>query len=331
MSSSGVSTRKDEEKKFSTSREFFSKVQNKPVKCADKVRETKFLNQESCGRKAFEDSKSSIMNLSNNKDFFISDKGTHYGIKSDQKSNKTNTRTGKDIKNGENSRNAEENKEIKDNFAEKHRESKVHFADGKQIENENRHEKEGIKNKELVEIKKNESFSKSKPVQPKLSKEIDGKNLRKVFNFDQLNLNSTKSNSVVTKGSNSLKNRDKLGTKQDQSRTVIKSRHRSSANQSSRSADKTYETSLKESGKRKRYEDFDDHHGLKNIPRSSKNKITKIKEKVVKTVEAKIPGNVINVRVLKVNGDKALVLKRRHTNQLFIRGDNVIMTAYDKF
>ncbi|XP_046855807.1 probable ATP-dependent helicase PF08_0048 [Xenia sp. Carnegie-2017] len=246
---------------------------------------------------------------------------------------KTNTRTGKDIKNGDNSRNAEENKEIKENFAGKHGESKVHFASDKQIENEyeNRHEKEGIKNKQLVEIKKNDSFSKSKPVQPKLSKEIDGKNLCKVFNFDQLNLNSTKSNSIVTKGSNSSKNRDKLGTKQDQSRTVIKSRHKSSAKRSSRSADKTYETSLKESGKRKRYEDLDDHHGLKNIPRSSKNKMTKIKEKVVKTVEAKLPGNVINVRVLKVKGGKALVLKKRHTNQLFIRGDNVIMTAYDKF
>ena len=49
--------------------------------------------------------------------------------------------------------------------------------------------------------------------------------------------------------------------------------------------------------------------------------------KVVKTKEAKLPGNVITVRILKVDRGKALVLKRRHVNQMFIRGDNVIMVA----
>ena len=51
--------------------------------------------------------------------------------------------------------------------------------------------------------------------------------------------------------------------------------------------------------------------------------------KVVKTKEAKLPGNVITVRILKVDRGKALVLKRRHVNQMFIRGDNVIMVAHE--
>ncbi|CAB3984337.1 Hypothetical predicted protein [Paramuricea clavata] len=51
--------------------------------------------------------------------------------------------------------------------------------------------------------------------------------------------------------------------------------------------------------------------------------------KFVKTKEAKLPGNVVTVRILKVERGKALVLKRRHVNQLFIRGDNIIMVAHE--
>ena len=62
-------------------------------------------------------------------------------------------------------------------------------------------------------------------------------------------------------------------------------------------------------------------------------KVGKVSEKEqkakVKTKEAKLPGKVVTVRVLKVERDKALVLKKRHVNQLFIRGDNVIMVGYE--
>ncbi len=51
--------------------------------------------------------------------------------------------------------------------------------------------------------------------------------------------------------------------------------------------------------------------------------------KLVKTKETKLPGNVVTVRILKVDRGKALVLKRRHVNQMFIRGDNIIMVAYE--
>lgn len=65
------------------------------------------------------------------------------------------------------------------------------------------------------------------------------------------------------------------------------------------------------------------------LRKTTKTDTTKESVKCVKTKEAKLPGNVVTVRILKVNRGKALVLKRRHVNQLFIRGDNVIMVAYD--
>ncbi|XP_028413218.1 uncharacterized protein LOC114536061 [Dendronephthya gigantea] len=76
------------------------------------------------------------------------------------------------------------------------------------------------------------------------------------------------------------------------------------------------------SGKRKR-----------EITPERKQKTAKLDTKInaVKTKQAKLPGNVVTVRILKVDRvrGKALVLKNRHINQLFIRGDNIIMVAYD--
>ena len=76
-------------------------------------------------------------------------------------------------------------------------------------------------------------------------------------------------------------------------------------------------------GKRKREDTSEGPHKLR--------KTYTAKERVqsIKTIEAKLPGNVVTVRILKVDRGKALVLKRRHVNQLFIRGDNVIMVAYE--
>ena len=79
-------------------------------------------------------------------------------------------------------------------------------------------------------------------------------------------------------------------------------------------------------GKRKR-EDTPVRSGkVRKTTKSSKNKDS---FEFAKTKGATIPGNVLNVRILKVDRGKALVLKKRHVNQLFIRGDNIIMVAYD--
>jgi small nuclear ribonucleoprotein (snRNP)-like protein len=80
------------------------------------------------------------------------------------------------------------------------------------------------------------------------------------------------------------------------------------------------------SGKRKR----EDTPVRPQKVRKTKNVDTnKESVKFVKTKEAKLPGNVVTVRILKVERGKALVLKRRHVNQLFIRGDNIIMVAHE--
>jgi small nuclear ribonucleoprotein (snRNP)-like protein len=80
------------------------------------------------------------------------------------------------------------------------------------------------------------------------------------------------------------------------------------------------------SGKRKR----EDTPVRPQKVRKTKNVDTnKESVKFVKTKEAKLPGNVVTVRILKVDRGKALVLKRRHVNQLFIRGDNIIMVAHE--
>ena len=76
-------------------------------------------------------------------------------------------------------------------------------------------------------------------------------------------------------------------------------------------------------GKRKREDTSEGPHKLR------KTYTAKERVKSIKTIEAKLPGNVVTVRILKVDRGKALVLKRRHVNQLFIRGDNVIMVAYE--
>ena len=79
-------------------------------------------------------------------------------------------------------------------------------------------------------------------------------------------------------------------------------------------------------GKRKRE---DTPERPQKLRKTTKIDTTKESVKCVKTKEAKLPGNVVTVRILKVDRGKALVLKRRHVNQLFIRGDNVIMVAYE--
>lgn len=80
-------------------------------------------------------------------------------------------------------------------------------------------------------------------------------------------------------------------------------------------------------GKRKR-----DDTPVRSKKVRRKTNIDKDKNKgfeLVATKQAKLPGNVLTVRILKVNRNKALVLKRRHVNQLFVRGDNIIMVAYN--
>ena len=76
-------------------------------------------------------------------------------------------------------------------------------------------------------------------------------------------------------------------------------------------------------GKRKREDTSEGPQKLR------KTYTTKERVRSIKTIEAKLPGNVVTVRILKVDRGKALVLKRRHVNQLFIRGDNVVMVAYE--
>ena len=80
------------------------------------------------------------------------------------------------------------------------------------------------------------------------------------------------------------------------------------------------------SGKRKRE---DTALRSKKFRKTAQVATNKESVKIVKTKEAKLPGNVITVRILKVDRGKALVLKRRHVNQMFIRGDNVIMVAHE--
>jgi hypothetical protein len=82
----------------------------------------------------------------------------------------------------------------------------------------------------------------------------------------------------------------------------------------------------KSSGKRKRDDTPLRSQKVRKTTQSDKSRDS---GKVIKTKEAKLPGNVITVRILKVDRGKALVLKRRHVNQIFLKGDNVIMVAHD--
>ena len=59
-------------------------------------------------------------------------------------------------------------------------------------------------------------------------------------------------------------------------------------------------------------------------------------ENFKQTVQHKCEGDCkaddnIQAKTISIGRNKCLVFKRRHVNQLFVRGDNVVMVAYAKW
>lgn len=139
-------------------------------------------------------------------------------------------------------------------------------------------------------------------------KRSGGKNENKSVN----NLENKRVSCTRNKGVNSAEN---LGLK----KLEMKSKRSRKPQQARRDSD------VKISGKRRRdADDIERPCKVRKVGKGFGKSGSSIKIK-----ETKFPGKVVTVRILKVERGRALVLKRRHVNQLFVRGDNVIMVAYE--